>query len=445
MTNKAWIELKEKIIKLNEKTNFVVETLSDEQMLKNSQMSPYLIKDNFCTIELCTSGSSNFLKNFKPQYDATVVKLFKEKGYFPIAKTALDEFGLGGTGTYAATGIVKNPLDYNRLAGGSSSGSAVAVASGLVDFSIGTDTGDSVRKPASYCGVYGFKPSYGAISRYGVMPFAPSLDHVAIFANSTKRMAQIMDIVCHFDEKDMTSIKTDFNFEETISKKTFSKEKRICVFNQVINKISDLKVKKAFTNTIESLIAEGYRVDFVDFDLNLLEVLPSLYSIISSVEAFSCYSNLNGVNFGMQSNAENLEQAMTFSRTFGLGEEVKKRFLFGSLVSMQENRSVVLDKAKKVRRLLSNEVQRIFEKYEHIIFPAAESIAPTFEQLKSGIATNFVADILVIANFCGLPSITVPVCKIDDMPWAINITSNYRDDEQCLLLAHELSKVFKYE
>lgn len=247
-------ELVSESIKKAKETNVEINsfvTIIDNPEHVNNEESPlngipYAAKDLFSTKDILTTGSSNILANYVPFYDATVIKRLKDAGAILIGKTVCDEFGLGGTGTTGHTGVVKNPWDTMRGAGGSSSGSATSVALGIVPFSLGTDTGDSVRKPASYCGVVGYKPTYGLIPRYGVLPFASSLDHVGLFTTCVKDAAVVTDAIKGFDGKDMTSLKTveslASGLEGNISGKSYFILKNLLILNIMITLVKKLLI-----------------------------------------------------------------------------------------------------------------------------------------------------------------------------------------------------------
>ncbi|MDE7100202.1 MAG: hypothetical protein K2N99_03145, partial [Malacoplasma sp.] len=221
----------------NKKLNAFLSLIKNYQYVKNNSSSNlnkilYAVKDNINVRDTITTGGSLFFENYKSPYSASVIKLLDDAGAIPICKTNLDEFGLGGTGLFSAYGDVLNPIDESRIAGGSSSGSAVLVAKKIVAFALGTDTGDSIRMPASFLGVYGYKPSYGLVSRFGVFPYSPSIDHVGVFANSVADVAIVMDVINHYDKKDFTSQITKIDFYQNIN--NFDKNTRIAYFSNIV-------------------------------------------------------------------------------------------------------------------------------------------------------------------------------------------------------------------
>lgn len=432
----------QKITKNITKTNAIL-TIADPLENNSNKDSllygiPYSLKDNISTKNIRTTGGSKFLENYIPCYDATVYKLLKSSGAKLIAKTNLDEFGLGGTGTFSAFGIVNNPYDEKRIAGGSSSGSAVAVATGASIFSIGTDTGDSIRHPASYCGIVGYKPSYGLISRYGVFPYAPSMDHVGIFANHVADVAIILDAIAQFDENDYTSIKSQTNFYNNL---TEVKNKKIAIIKTGYEQ-AEKNVKQAFDEVINQLRLNGFSIDFIEFDSELLKSLDGIYKIISYAEASSCYANLTGIPFGCNLGGKDYQEIITHNRTKLLGNQLKRRFIIGSLATKKENFDELFTKAKKVRTLIINEISNIFNQYDAIVNPGASSIAPLIEDVNNNKwKTNICDDILMIANFAGIPSITIPYKKVDGLPFGINICCKLYDDQQLLNIAATMENI----
>ena len=258
---------------------------------------PFAIKDNYSTKDILSTGSSNILKDYVPVFDATVVTKLKEAGAVCIGKTVMDELALGGTGLNGHTGVCSNPYDLNRISGGSSAGSANSVASGIVPFAIGSDTGDSVRKPAAYNGIVGFKPTWGRISRFGLFPFACSLDHVAFFTRTVKDSAYVLEALAGYDENDMSSAsipvgKYSSNINDDI------KGKKIAVIKQINNSIENDKVKENIDNVIKQIKDHGGIVVEKEMDERLLRAILPVYLVISCAEATSNDANLDGIKFG---------------------------------------------------------------------------------------------------------------------------------------------------
>lgn len=407
----------------------------------------FFIKDNIWTKGYKTTASSNILKNFIPAEDATVVNLLKENGAIPLGKTVLDELGMGGTGLHACTGPVYNPFDKTRIIGGSSSGSAFALANEIGAFALGTDTGDSIRKPASQAGLYGFKPSYGSVSRYGVIPYAPSLDHVGFFTKNIDDLFYLAEATFKYDKKDFTSIDNSKKYSELINKKTSFK--KVGYFSCLKNYISDSLWRK-YEEVFESLKKQSYEIIEIDFRKDLLDSIASIYMMISFSEAVSTSANLDGINFGIREDGINFEQVMKKTRGKNFGELVKKRFIMGSYQLKKENQVELLLKAKKVRRLICNELKEIYEEVDFIILP------PTYEKPKlikdvhnktledyAQDEKEFLDNLLVLANFNGMPSITIPFVKSDGMPIGININANVKKDDELLMFSKDLDNLIQ--
>ena len=296
---------------------------------------PYALKDNISTKGILTTASSNILKDYIPLYDATVYEKLKEAGAVIVGKTVLDELAMGGTGTTAHTGIVRNPWDKERMIGGSSAGSAAAVALGIVPFAIGSDTGDSIRKPAAYGGVVGFKPTYGRVSRYGLFAFASSLDHVGVFARSVRDASYVMDVIKGHDDKDMTSLPDeDIKYADHLNDSV--KGKRLFYIKEAI--LSGMEndnykeVIDKFYETIEKCKNIGIEVEEVSFRKDLLEAIYPSYMCISCAEATSNNSNLTGIAFGSRISGNGINDIMMNTRTAGFSELIKRRFVLGSYI-----------------------------------------------------------------------------------------------------------------
>ncbi|MDD4547866.1 MAG: amidase family protein, partial [Bacilli bacterium] len=337
----------DKAIENHEKYNIFETIVKDFNIEKNeSSISgiPYVLKDNYSTSGILTTGSSEILKDYIPVFDATVYKKLKQAGAVLVGKTVLDELAMGGTGTTGHLGKTLNPWDKTRLIGGSSSGSAAAVASGIVPFALGSDTGDSVRKPAAYGGLVGFKPTYGRISRYGLFAFASSLDHVAYFTRSVKDSATLTNILKGPDGYDMTALEDDkLDYTETLDNDITGKKlfyfKDICNYSYYKG-VDDKTMEETlnqFQETIDKCREIGFEIHEVPFDIDLLKAIYPTYMIISCAEATSNNANLTGIHFGPRGTGENIEEIMFDARTKGFSEFIKRRFVLGSYVLQKEN------------------------------------------------------------------------------------------------------------
>lgn len=411
---------------------------------------PYALKDNFSTSGILTTASSNILKDYVPVYDATVYKKLKQSGAVLVGKTVLDELAMGGTGTTAATGIVRNPWDKERLIGGSSAGSAAAVALGIVPFAIGSDTGDSIRKPASYGGVVGYKPTYGRISRYGLFAFASSLDHVGVFTRSVRDAAIVTDIIKGQDSHDMTSLKDD--------NKTYLKEvdndikgrklfyiKEICNLDNYkdSNDKELIETLTRFNELLDKCRDQGFIIEEVSIDKQLLEAIYPTYMTISCAEATSNNANLTGIQFGPRGQGNSIDEIIFDARTKGFSELIKRRFILGSYILQKENQEKLYLNACRIRRLIVDKITELFKEYDGMILPASGSGAPKFDDSSEKLSDRYLIleNHMAIGNFGGFPSITIPYCFVNNMPVGVNITGRIMEDDVVLNIANKIEEL----
>lgn len=413
---------------------------------------PYALKDNFSTTGILTTGSSNILKDYVPVYDATVYKKLKRAGATLVGKTVLDELAMGGTGTTGATGIVKNPWDKERMIGGSSAGSAAAVALGIVPFSIGSDTGDSVRKPAAFGGLVGFKPTYGRISRYGMFAFASSLDHVAMFTKTVEDAAIVTDILKGQDPLDMTTLKDDGKkYSELVTEEPKGKKlfyiKEICDKELYKDSKEVTEVLTKFHELLDKCRQEGFTIEEVSIDKDLLNAIYPTYMCISCAEATSNNANLTGIQFGPRGEGDSIEEIIFDARTKGFSELIKRRFVLGSFILQKENQDKLFLNAQRVRRLLVEKITELFKKYDGMILPASGGIAPKFTDSSEKLSDRYLLleNHLAIGNFGGFPSITIPYGMVEDMPIGLNITGRIKEDDEVLKLAYQVEKLTGYK
>ena len=428
--------------------SFVTIMDKKDEVCSNSILSgiPYALKDNISTKGILTTASSNILKDYIPLYDATIYKKLKNSGAVLMGKTVLDELAMGGTGTTGHTGIVRNPWNKDRMIGGSSAGSAASVALGIVPFAIGSDTGDSIRKPAAYGGIVGYKPTYGRISRYGLFSFASSLDHVGVFARSVKDVSYVMDVVKGHDDKDMTSLPDeDVSYASELDndvsgKKLFYIKEAI----EIDNGNNELKeIISNFKSVLEKCKELGMIVEEVSFDKELLEAIYPVYNVISCAEATSNNSNLTGIPFGNRVDGKNVNDIMMNTRTNGFSELIKRRFVIGSYVLQKENQERLFLNACRVRRLIVNRMNELFEKYDGLIMPTSGNIAPLFDDASDKLSDEYLilGNHLVIGNFGGFPSISIPSGFVSDMPVSVNITGRAKEDSLVLNMANKVESL----
>ena len=448
-SEKLFEEARNKAIKYQDEYNSFVTILDKkEEVSSNSILSgiPYALKDNISTKGILTTGSSNILKDYIPLYDATVYKKLKEAGAVLVGKTVLDELAMGGTGTTGHTGVVRNPWDKTRMIGGSSAGSAASVALGIVPFSIGSDTGDSIRKPAAYGGIVGYKPTYGRVSRYGLFAFASSLDHVGVFSRCVRDTAYVMDIIKGHDDKDMTSL-PDENISYVNNLSNDVKGKKLFYIKEALeidNGNENLKeVLNNFYSVIDKCKAIGIEVKGVSFRKDLLEAIYPAYNVISCAEATSNNSNLTGIPFGNRIAGNNVNDIMMNTRTEGFSEFIKRRFVIGSYVLQKENQEKLFLNAGRVRRMIVDKMNELFKDYDGLIMPSTPDIAPKFGEVSDRLSDEYLilGNHLVIGNFGGFPSISIPSGFVSNMPVSINITGRAKEDSLVLNIANKIEEV----
>lgn len=445
--------------KYQDKYNSFVTICDDAKSEVNSDSVlsgiPCAIKDNLSTKGILTTASSNILKNYVPFFDATVVEKLKKAGAVNIGKTVLDELAMGGSGTTGHTGPVSNPWDNTRLIGGSSAGSAASVALGIVPFALGSDTGDSIRKPAAYGGIVGYKPTYGLVSRFGLFPFACSLDHVGCFTRSVKDVAYVLDCIKGHDEKDMTSLKdTNVSFAKELTNDV--KGKKLFYIKEMLDRNT---YKEDYDEELESIISNfeeviekckelGMEVHAESIDIKLLEAIFSTYFTISCAEATSNNSNLTGIIFGPRGEGTSIDQIMFDARTKGFSELIKRRFVLGSYILQKENQEKLFLNAQRVRRLIVNKMTELFNKYDGMIAPAQGSVAPKFiSENVDKLSTRYLIleNHMAIGNFGGFPSITIPCGFVNKMPIGLNITSGIKQDLKLLDIALAIESKYPYK
>ncbi len=414
---------------------------------------PYALKDNFSTKGILSTSSSNILKDYVPVYDSTVYKKLKEAGAVLAGKTVLDELAMGGTGTTGHTGIVRNPWDKERHIGGSSAGSASSVALGIVPFSIGSDTGDSIRKPASFGGIVGLKPTYGRISRYGLFAFASSLDHVGCFTRCVEDAAIVTDILKGKDERDMTSLPNeDIKYTDMLNNDIKGKKlfyiKEITDLDMYKDAGSEtIEVLTNFRETIEKCKELGFIVEEVSIDEKLLKAIYPAYMTISCAEATSNNSNLTGIIFGPRGKGDNISDIMFDARTKGFSELIKRRFILGSYILQKENQERLFKNAQRLRRMIVDKINELFKEYDGMILPASGGIAPKFNDEIDRMSDRYLIleNHMAIANFGGYPSITIPNGFVNDMPIGLNITGPQFKDGETLNIAYKIEEKLGYK
>jgi aspartyl-tRNA(Asn)/glutamyl-tRNA(Gln) amidotransferase subunit A len=391
---------------------------------------PYSLKDIFCTKNILTTGGSKFYSDFSPPFNSTIYEILLRKQALLVSKANCDEFGMDGTGLSSAYGLVLNYHDNKRIAGGSSSGSVNQVASGEVVFSIGSDTGDSIRKPSSFLGVCGYKPSYGLISRYGMFSFSSSLDCAGVIASYVSDCAIVAQNIVNFDKNDFTSQKILANFFDNIKTR---KNIHFAIIDG-IEKYLENDVKNEYLFFLDKIKKKNNITKF-KISKNILESISMCYKVISYCEAVTQRARDVGIQAGGSYSNGGYEEIYKLSRTIGYGLNVKKRLIIGDILTEDDNYKIFLQ-AKKIRTLLINELNSILGIADALLLPGASSIAPYINDVKNNKYKSTIADdLLQLANFAGAPSITVPIAKIKKMPFGINITCKQFDDQQMFDIA----------
>ena len=371
---------------------------------------PVAIKDNMCTEGMLTTCSSKILYNFVPTFTAEAVKNLEAAGAVIIGKTNMDEFAMGSTTETSAYGVTRNPWNPEHVPGGSSGGSCAAVAAGECFYALGSDTGGSIRQPSSFCGVTGIKPTYGTVSRYGLIAYGSSLDQIGPVAKDVTDCATILEIIASHDLKDSTSVERETNFTDALVDDV--KGMRIGIPRDYLGEGLDPEVKEAILAAAKVLEAKGAVVE--EFDLSLVEYAIPAYYVIASAEASSNLSRFDGVKYGYRSEEyEGLHNMYKKSRSEGFGPEVKRRIMLGSFVLSSGYYDAYYLKALRTKALIKKAFDDAFAKYDVILGPASPYTAPKLGESLSDPIQMYLGDIYTISvNLAGLPGMTVP-CGMD--------------------------------
>ena len=376
--------------------------------------------------------------------EAALIEEVKEAEYLKgIPFVCKDNYSTEGIETTASSNVLVG-YDEKRIIGGSSSGSCSLVTSAAVPFALGSDTGDLVRKPASHGGIVGFKPTWGRISRFGLFPFAPSLDTIAYFTRSVEDQAILTKVLSGYDEKDMSSSTREV--EDYLS--YLSKEdtpKRVGYFKEVIDAIEDKNIVNSFSKLLESLKEKGYEVKEYSFSKELLDALYPTYMIISCAEATSNDANLDGIKFGIRPTLEEktCEEYMTSARTRGFSSLIKRRFIIGSFSLLAENQKDLFLRAQKARHLIVDAMNEFYKEHDYLLLPCGGHVAPLISSIsnKWNSKPDFVENHLGIANLAGLPSLTVPLDFEDGLPFGVNITGRQFEEGNVLKLGYDIENI----
>ncbi len=402
---------------------------------------PMAIKDNISVKDMPLTCASRILLGYKAPYDATAVKRLKEQNALVIGKTNLDEFAMGSTGEYSYFGPTKNPLNSKHVPGGSSSGSAASVKAGFAFYALGSDTGGSVRLPAFYTGTVGFKPTYGRISRYGLVAFASSLDHIGIISRSVEDAELVFEHISGFDEKDSTSYPLGaYSSEE--SKNINPKSLKIGVPFGLIDRVKEQEIKDSILDVVERFKNDGFSVQKIE--LPHAEYAVYVYQVVATSEASSNLSRYDGVRYGLRLEGDDLMETYLNTRGEGFGDEVKRRILLGTFALSSGYYDEYYAHAQKVRRLIKNDLDKIFEGLDAIILPTAPEFPPELgEGIKDPISLYLLDMFTTLANLAGIPAISIPLKQRSKNGFALGfqiMTQAFKEDR---LFA--LSKFFEKE
>lgn len=448
--------------RINEKEKDVqafVTTLTDEAIEKAKQIEegikngeikselagiPIGIKDNMCTKGIKTTCSSKMLENFVAPYDATVVEKINNENMINLGKLNMDEFAMGASTEYSYFKKTKNPWNLNKVPGGSSGGSAAAVAANLVPWALGSDTGGSIRQPSSFCGVVGLKPTYGLVSRYGLVAFASSLDQIGPITKDVEDAAILLNLIAGHDEKDTTSIKVEKK-DYTSSLKNDVKGLKIGVPKEYFGEGINPEVKASLEKAIEKYKELGATVE--EISLDIAEYALATYYIIACAEASSNLGRFDGIRYGYRTkNFTNLKEIYRNSRSEGFGAEVKRRIILGTYVLSSGYYDAYYKKAQQVRTLVKKEFAKAFEKYDVILTPTSPTVAFNLDERSTNPLEMYLADICTVSvNIAGLPGISIP-CGVDStgMPIGMQLIGNYFAEDTILNAAYTFEQATKF-
>ena len=450
------------IDRINEKEKDVqafVTTLCDEALeeaknieekVKSNEITsefagiPIGIKDNICTKGIKTTCSSKMLENFVSPYDATVVEKLKAENIINLGKLNMDEFAMGASTEYSAFHTTKNPWNLNTTPGGSSGGSAAAVAANLVPWALGSDTGGSIRQPAAFCGVVGLKPTYGLVSRYGLVAFASSLDQIGPITKDVGDAAILLNIITGHDEKDTTSENRE-KIDYTKSLKNDVKGLKIGIPKEFFGNGINKEVKEKLQEAIEKYKEMGAEVE--EFSLDIADYSLATYYIIACAEASSNLGRFDGIRYGYRTkNYDSLKDIYINSRTEAFGEEVKRRIILGTYVLSSGYYDAYYKKAQQVRTLVRTEFEKAFEKYDVLLTPTSPTVAYEIGTRSSNPLEMYLADICTVSlNIAGLPGISIP-CGVDSkgMPIGMQLIGKKFSEETLLNTAYTYEQAIKF-
>ena len=448
--------------RINSKENEVqafVTTLKDEALKKAEEIQnkkenreiteafagiPIGIKDNICTKGVKTTCSSKMLENFISPYNATVIEKLNKQNIINLGKLNMDEFAMGGSTEYSYFKKTKNPWNLNKVPGGSSGGSAAAVAANMVPWALGSDTGGSIRQPSSFCGVVGLKPTYGLVSRYGLVAFASSLDQIGPITKDVRDSAILLNLISGYDEKDTTSVEIQTK-DYTKALKNDIKGLKIGIPKEFFSEGINEEVKEALKKAIEKYKELGAEIE--EFSLDIAKYSLAAYYIIACAEASSNLGRFDGIRYGHRAkDYKNLKELYKKSRSEGFGEEVKRRIILGTYVLSSGYYDAYYKKAQKVRTLVMKEFDKGFEKYDVILTPTSPTVAFDIGSKSDNPLEMYLADICTVSvNVAGLPGISIPVgVDKQGMPIGMQLIGNRFQEETILNAAYTLEQQIKF-
>jgi aspartyl-tRNA(Asn)/glutamyl-tRNA(Gln) amidotransferase subunit A len=432
-------ELNQKIKENN--TGAYVEQLTSTDISQSGSGIPIAIKNNINVKNWEITCSSNILKGYISPYNATVINNLEKAGLSPFGKTNMDEFAMGSSTESSCYGKTLNPLDNTKVPGGSSGGSAAAVAAGIAIAALGTDTGGSIRQPAAYCGVVGMKPTYGRVSRYGITAYSSSLDQCGPITQNVEDAAILYDIISGYDPLDSTSANAKY---DAITPNLNSERKlTIAVIDNFVSEASPA-IQKGFGKAVKALEDAGHKI----IHKNMLDTdkIVSTYYIVATAEASANLARFDGVRYGNRKGNAGLKDMYVQTKSQGFGDEVQKRILLGSFVLSSGYYDAYYIKAQKVRHLIKDEYSAIFEEADLILSPVAPTTAPKFGSFKTSLEM-YLSDIYTISvNLAGLPAISLPVDKDEDeMPVGLQFIANAYEEQTLFDGALSLEKAINYK
>jgi len=417
-----------------------VEQLTSSEISKSGSGIPIAIKDNINVKDWEITCSSNILKGYISPYNATVINNLEKAGLSPYGRTNMDEFAMGSSTESSCYGKTLNPIDNSKVPGGSSGGSAAAVAAGIAIAALGTDTGGSIRQPAAYCGCVGMKPTYGRVSRYGITAYSSSLDQCGPITQNVEDAAILYDIISGYDPMDSTS--ANVNYEAVTPKLNSDRKLTIAVIDNFVSQASPA-IQKGFEKAVKALENAGHKI----IHKNMLDTqkIVSTYYIVATAEASANLARFDGVRFGNRKGDAGLKDMYVQTKSQGFGSEVQKRIMLGSFVLSSGYYDAYYIKAQKVRHLIKDEYSAIFSEADLILSPVAPTTAPEFGSFKTSLEM-YLSDIYTISiNLAGLPAISLPVDKDENgMPVGLQFIAKAYDEQTLFDGALSLEKAINY-